>query len=305
MIIDNLIEKIVELNNPSVVGLDPKIEYIPKFILDENFEKYGENLEGVSSAFLDFNKAIIDNIYDIVPAVKPQIAMYEKYGLPGLNAYIQTIKYAKEKGLFVISDIKRGDIGSTAKDYADAHIGKTVINNKSFETFTSDFVTLNPYLGTDSIEPFIDVMEKEDKGAFVLVKTSNPSSKDIQDLIVDGDKLFIKVGKLVEEIGAPLRGKYGFSSLAGVVGGTHKEEISYIREKCPNLFFLIPGYGAQGGTAENIRASFNKDGIGSIVNSSRQIICAYQSEQYKKFGEKDFALASREAALFMKKDLLG
>lgn len=305
MIIDDLIKKIVALNNPTVVGLDPRLEYIPKHILDKNFELYGENLKGVSFAFLEFNKAIIDATYDLIPAVKPQIAMYEKYGIDGLYAFSETIKYAKSKGLFVISDIKRGDIGSTATDYADAHIGYTKINDKKFETFNSDFITINPYLGQDSITPFIDVMKENDKGAFVLVKTSNKGSKDIQDIIVDGDKLFIKVGQLVSEWGADLRGEYGFSSLCGVVGGTHKEECKDIREKCPNLFFLIPGYGAQGGKAEDIRACFNKDGIGGIVNSSRGIISAYKLDAYKKFGEKDFALASREAVIDMKKDLLG
>ncbi len=305
MIIDNLIEKIVELNNPTVVGLDPRIEYIPSHILAENYEKYGKNLKGVSSAFLDFNKQIIDSIYDIVPAVKPQIAMYEKYGIEGLICFSETIKYAKEKGLFVISDIKRGDIGSTAKDYADAHIGSAEIEGAKFETFKSDFVTLNPYLGFDSIEPFIDVMKEEDKGAFVLVKTSNKGSKDIQDLVVDGEKVYLKVGKMVESWGSDLRGKYGFSSVGAVVGGTHRDECIEIREKCPNLFFLIPGYGAQGGKAEDIRACFNKDGLGGIVNSSRGIIAAYKQEKYAKFGEKEFALASREATLDMKKDLLG
>ncbi len=305
MIIDNLIDKIVEYNNPTVVGLDPRIEYIPKHILDENYEKYGENLKGVSSAFLDFNKQIIDATFDIVPAVKPQIAMYEKYGIDGLDAFAKTIEYAKEKGMIIISDIKRGDIGSTAKDYADAHIGYTEIGQNKFETFHSDFVTLNPYLGQDSIEPFIEVMKKEDKGAFVLVKTSNKGSKDIQDLIVDGEKLYIKVGQLVEQWGSELRGKYGLSSLGAVVGGTHRDEMVEIREKCPNLFFLIPGYGAQGGKAEDIRACFNKDGLGGIVNSSRGIIAAFKQDAYAKFGEKDFAQASRQAAIDMKNDLLG
>ncbi len=305
MIIDKLIEKIVEYDNPTVVGLDPRIEYIPSHILNENFEKYGENLKGVSSAFLDFNKQIIDNIYDIVPSVKPQIAMYEKYGIEGLIAFEETIKYAKEKGLIVISDIKRGDIGSTALDYADAHLGYATINEKKFETFNSDFVTLNPYLGSDSIEPFIDVCKTYDKGAFVLVKTSNKGSKDIQDLIVDGDKVYIKVGKLVEEWGTALLGKHNYSSVGAVVGGTHRDEMAEIRQKCPKLFFLIPGYGAQGGKAEDIRACFDKDGLGGIVNSSRGIIAAFKNEKYSNFSEKEFALASRQAALDMKKDLQG
>lgn len=305
MIIDNLINKIVELNNPTVVGLDPRLEYIPKHILDENYDKYGKNLKAVSCAFFDFNKQIIDNIYDIVPSVKPQIAMYEKYGIDGLIAFSQTVKYAKEKGMIVISDIKRGDIGSTAKDYADAHLGYAEIEGKKFETFSSDFVTLNPYLGGDSITPFIDVMKEEKKGAFVLVKTSNKGSKDLQDIIIHNEKLYIKVGELVAKWGKDLIGKNGYSSLGAVVGATHKEELVEIRQKCPSLFFLIPGYGAQGGKAEDIRASFDKNGLGGIVNSSRGIIAAFQKEEYSKFGEKDFALASREAAIDMKKDLLG
>ncbi len=305
MIIDNLIEKIEKYNNPTVVGLDPRIDYIPSHILEQNYEKFGKNTKGVSEAFLQFNKEIIDNIYDIVPSVKPQIAMYEKYGIDGLVAFSETIKYAKEKGLIVISDIKRGDIGSTAKDYADAHIGFSEIEGKKFETFNSDYVTLNPYLGLDSIEPFIDVMKELDKGAFVLVKTSNKSSKDIQDLIVDGEKLYIKVAKMVDSWGNELRGKYGFSSVGAVVGGTHRDEMLEIRKNCPNLFFLIPGYGAQGGKAEDIRACFDKNGFGGIVNSSRGIIAAYKQDTYAKFDEKDFAIASREAALAMKKDLLG
>lgn len=305
MIIDSLIKKIEELNNPTVVGLDPRIEYIPKHLLDENYEKYGKNLKGVSNAFLDFNKQIIDNIYDIVPSVKPQIAMYEKYGIDGLIAFSETVKYAKEKNMIVISDIKRGDIGSTAKDYADSHLGFSEIEGEKFETFNSDFVTLNPYLGGDSISPFIDVMKQENKGAFVLVKTSNKGSKDLQDLIIDNEKLYIRVGQLVTEWGKELIGEYGYSSLGAVVGATHKDELVEIRNKCPKLFFLIPGYGAQGGKAEDIRASFDNNGLGGIVNSSRGIIAAFQNEKYSTFSEKEFALASRQAALDMKKDLLG
>ncbi len=305
MIIDRLIDKIVEYNNPTVVGLDPRIEYIPTHILEENYEKYGKNLKGVSNAFLDFNKVIIDNIYDIVPSVKPQIAMYEKYGIDGLIAFEETVKYAKSKGLYVISDIKRGDIGSTAKDYADAHIGFAEIEGKKFETFNSDFVTLNPYLGYDSVEPFLDVMSEYNKGAFILVKTSNKGSKDLQDLIVDGEKLYMRVGKMVESWGANFRGKYGYSSVGAVVGGTHRDEMVEVRKNCPNLFFLIPGYGAQGGKAEDIRACFDKDGLGGIVNSSRGIIAAFKLEKYQSFGEKNFGDASRQAAIDMKNDLLG
>lgn len=305
MIIDNLIDLIAKSNNPTVVGLDPRIEYIPNHILEKNYDIYGKNLQGVSNAFLDFNKEIIDNIHDIIPAVKPQIAMYEKYGIDGLLAFSETIKYAKEKGLFVISDIKRGDIGSTASDYADAHIGGVNIEGQRFESFNSDFVTLNPYLGTDSIEPFIKVMKEEDKGCFILVKTSNKGSKDLQDLVVNNQKLYIKVGSLAEQWGKELIGKYGFSSVGAVVGGTHKEEMAEIRKLFPSLFFLVPGYGAQGGKADDIKACFNADGFGAIVNSSRGIISAYKKDEYKDFSEQDFAKASRQACIDMKNDLLG
>lgn len=299
MIIDVLIDRIKEMENPSVVGLDPQLNFIPKFLLEESYGKYGETLEGVANSFLKFNKMIIDEIYDIVPAVKPQIAMYERYGYFGVKAYAETTKYAKEKGMLVIGDIKRGDIASTGKAYADGHIGR--FNGES--VFGSDFVTLNPYMGSDNIAPFIEVMKETNTGGFVLVKTSNAGSKDIQDLLVGEDKLFEKVGDLVEEWGKDLIGKYGYSSLGAVVGGTHKEECRLLRQRLKNTFFLIPGYGAQGGKAEDIRACFDKDGLGGIVNSSRGIISAYKLDKYVDFSEKDFHKAARQSALDMKADL--
>lgn len=299
MIIDVLIDRIKEMENPSVVGLDPKLDFIPKFILDEAYEEHGETLLGVSKAFLKFNKMIIDEVYDIVPAIKPQIAMYEKYGYLGVKTYMETTKYAQEKGMLVIGDIKRGDIATTGKAYADGHIGRY----KGEKVFGSDFVTLNPYMGSDNIAPFIEVMKETNTGGFVLVKTSNAGSKDIQDLMVGEDKLFERVGDLVEDWGRDLIGKYGYSSLGAVVGGTHKEECKLLRERLKSTFFLIPGYGAQGGKAEDIRACFDKDGLGGIVNSSRGIISAYKMDKYRDFSEMEFHKAARQSALDMKADL--
>ncbi len=303
MIIDTLIKGIIDKQNPTVVGLDPQEDFIPKFILEENFQKYGKTLEGIGQAFFQFNKMIIDETYDLVPAVKPQIAMYEKYGIEGLIAYKKTIEYAKNKGLIIIADIKRGDILSTGKKYADGHLGTVTVGGVEQKSFEADFVTISPYMGSDSIEPFIDVMKEHDKGGFVLLKTSNKGSKDIQDLKVNDDTVFEKVGELIQSLGKDMIGEYGFSNLCAVVGGTHKDECKSLRERFGSVFFLIPGYGAQGGKAEDIRACFNKDGLGGIVNSSRGIISAYKLDKYKNFSENEFHKAARQATLDMKEDL--
>ncbi|MFV0519813.1 MAG: orotidine-5'-phosphate decarboxylase [Lachnospirales bacterium] len=287
--IDNLIEKIIETSNPTVVGLDPKIEYIPTHIKD----KY----TNVCDMFLAFNKAIIDEIYDIVPAVKPQIAMYEEHGIEGLQCYLDTCKYAKEKGMIVIGDVKRGDIASTAKSYSIGHLGK--------EHFDTDFITVNPYMGYDSIEPFEEEMSKYNKGLFILVKTSNPKSFQLQNLVLsDGRFVYEETAKLTEEWGEKFIGKYGYSSIGAVVGGTHKDEILHIRKLIPNVFFLVPGYGAQGGKAEDIAQCFDERGLGAIVNSSRGILLAYKDEKYKSFGELNFAKASRQSAIDMRDDII-
>lgn len=289
MIIDNLIEKIIETSNPTVVGLDPKIEYIPTHIKD----KY----TNVCDMFLAFNKTIIDEIYDIVPAVKPQIAMYEEHGIEGLQCYLDTCKYAKEKGMIVIGDVKRGDIASTAKSYSIGHLGK--------EHFDTDFITVNPYMGYDSIEPFEEEMSKYNKGLFILVKTSNPKSFQLQNLVLsDGRFVYEETAKLTEEWGEKFIGKYGYSSIGAVVGGTHKDEILHIRKLIPNVFFLVPGYGAQGGKAEDIAQCFDERGLGAIVNSSRGILLAYKDEKYKSFGELNFAKASRQSAIDMRDDII-
>lgn len=298
---DKLINKIQEMQNPTVIGLDPRYEMIPEFIKN----KYEKNLEGVAEAILEFNKKIIDAVYDIIPAVKPQIAFYEMYGLEGMKVFEKTCKYAKEKGMIVIADIKRGDIGTTAKAYSNAFLGKTLIGDKEESIYDVDFVTLNPYMGIDAIKPFIDDCKKYNKGVFILVKTSNPSSGDIQDLQLEsGEKVYTKVVKLVEEWEKDLVGEYGYSSISAVVGATYPKQLEELRKEAPHTFFLIPGYGAQGGKAEDILLGFDKNGIGGIVNSSRGLMCAYKSERWSsKYTEMQFAEATRAEALRMKGEL--
>jgi orotidine-5'-phosphate decarboxylase len=298
--IDRLIEKIEQYGNPTVVGLDPTIEMIPDFIKSEMFEKYGTTPKAVGQMFIKFNKEIIDGIKDVAPAVKPQIAMYEKYGLEGLNAYLKTIEYAKMQSLLVIGDIKRGDISSTATAYA-AHIGGTEIQGKFFDLWKEDAITINPYLGFDGIEPFIKACNEKDKSIFVLVKTSNPSSGELQDLDSSGSKLYERVAGLVDLWGKLSMGEKGFSRIGAVVGATFMERGEELRRIMENTFFLVPGYGTQGGKGADLKGFFNKDGIGCIVNSSRGITAAYKND--KRFNENQFGEAAREAALLMKKDL--
>lgn len=302
--IDRLIREINKKQNPTVVGLDPRLEMIPGFIKEECFKEYGKTPKAVGEMFFRFNKEIIDNIYDIVPAVKPQIAMYEQYGAEGINSYIKTTEHAKEKGLIVIGDIKRGDITSTAEAYAKGHIGISEIEEESYDIYKQDVITLNPYLGFDSIEPYIKYCKEYDKGLFILVKTSNPNSGEIQDLETTEGKVYEKVGRLVSKWGEELIGEYGYSQVGAVVGATHPDQAKHLRKIMPNTFFLVPGYGAQGGKAEDLKGYFNENGLGAIINSSRGIIAAYLNEKYKlKFSEKEFALAAREAAIYMKEDL--
>ena len=302
-IMDKLIEQIKEKDNKTVIGLDPRYEMIPECIKS----KYPKNLIGVSEAIIEFNKKLIDATYDIIPAVKPQIAFYEMYGLEGIRAFKETCEYAKEKGMLVIADIKRGDIGTTAKAYSNAFLGKTKIEEKEIGIYDVDFVTLNPYMGIDSIKPFIEDCEKYNKGVFILIKTSNPSSKEIQDLKLEtGEELYTKVAQLVEKWGENLRGKYGYSSISAVVGATYPKELQNLRKIAPHTFFLIPGYGAQGGKAKDIALGFDKNGIGGIVNSSRGLIYAYKSDLWKtKYTEEEFAEATRAEAIRMKEELRG
>ena len=299
--IDRLINKIKETNNPTIMGLDPRFDMIPKCVTD----KYEKTLEGVSKAILEYNKALIDETCDIIPAVKPQIAFYEMFGIPGMEAFKETCKYAKEKGMIVIADIKRGDIGSTAQGYSNAFLGKTKIGDKEESIFDVDFVTVNPYMGTDCVKPFIEDCKKYDKGIFILVKTSNPSSGELQDLkLENGQEVYMQVANLVEKWGEDLIGEYGYSSIAAVVGATYPEQLEQIRKEAPHTYFLIPGYGAQGGKANDIALGFDKNGLGGIVNASRSLMCAYKSELWKdEFKEEEYAKATRAEALRMKEEL--
>ncbi len=303
MMIDRLIGKIKQTQNPSVIGLDPRLSYIPDFIKEQSYEKFGHTLEGASDAILTFNKMLLDEIADVIPAIKPQIAMYERFGTSGIDCYIKTIEYAKAKDLVVIGDIKRSDIASTAEAYSDAHIGVTEVEEAKFEVFKEDFITLNPYLGIDSIEPFLNDCRQYERGLFILAKTSNPNSGEIQDLQVDGMPIYEKVGQLIAKWGEELIGTYGFSEVGAVVGATHKAQAEKLRKLMPHTFFLVPGYGAQGGSADDLSVCFNKEGVGAIVNSSRGIIAAHQSKTYSDFKDEQFAKAARQACLDMKSDL--
>lgn len=300
--IDRLITKIKATENPTVVGLDPTYAMVPSFIKAEMLETYGKTPKAVAEMFIKFNKAILDEVAPLIPAVKPQIAMYEQYGLEGLRAYIETIHYAKEKGLVVIGDIKRGDIASTAAAYA-GHIAGVEIEEMHFDLWQEDAVTLNPYMGYDGIEPFIEACNKNDRGLFILVKTSNPSGKEIQDLIVNGDTVYDHAADLVSKWGEQAMGTMGYSKIGAVVGATYKEQGIALRKRMPHTFFLVPGYGAQGGKAEDLKDYFDKDGSGIIVNSSRGIIAAYKKD--KEVSEKEFAIASKRAVLAMRDDLQG
>lgn len=299
--IDILIEKIKETGNPTVMGLDPRYEMLPECVTS----KYPKTLDGVARAIIEYNKALIDATYDIIPAIKPQIAFYEMFGIPGMDAFEETCKYAKEKGMVVIADIKRGDIGSTAAGYSNAYLGKTKIGDIEQSIFDVDFVTVNPYMGTDCVKPFIEDCKKYNKGLFILVKTSNPSSGELQDLKLEsGDEVYTNVAKLVEKWGEELRGEYNYSSIAAVVGATYPKQLEDIRKTAPHTFFLIPGYGAQGGKPEDIALGFDQEGLGGIVNASRSLMCAYKSDRWKnEFEEKDYAKATRAEAIRMKEEL--
>lgn len=300
--IRQLIEKIQKTKAPICVGLDPMLSYVPEHIQAAAFEQYGETLEGAAEAIWQFNKEIVDHTFDLIPAVKPQIAMYEQFGIEGLKVYKRTVDYCKEKGLVVIGDAKRGDIGSTSAAYATGHIGSVQVGSKTYSGFDTDFLTVNPYLGTDGVKPFVDVCNSHDRGLFVLVKTSNPSSGEFQDRLIDGRPLYEWVAEKVVEWGnASMDGDY--SNVGAVVGATYPEMSRILRNLMPHTYFLVPGYGAQGGTAEDLKHCFNKDGLGAIVNSSRGIIAAYKQEKYKKFGAENFAEASRQAVIDMAADI--
>lgn len=299
--IDRLIDKIKQTKNPTVMGLDPRFDMLPKCVTDT----YPKTLEGVSSAIIEYNKALIDATCDIIPAIKPQIAFYEMFGIPGMQAFKETCSYAKEKGMIVIADIKRGDIGSTASGYSNAYLGKTPIGDIEESIYDLDFITVNPYMGTDCVKPFIDDCKKYDKGLFILVKTSNPSSGELQDLkLENGQEVYKKVADLVEDWGKELRGEFGYSSIAAVVGATYPKQLKDLRLLAPHTFFLIPGYGAQGGKPEDIALGFDSNGFGGIVNASRSLMCAFKSNKWKdQFSEENYAQATRAEAIRMRDEL--
>lgn len=302
--INKLVENIKKTNAPIVVGLDPMLNYIPDQVKAKAFAEFGETLEGAAEAIWQFNKEIVDKTYDLIPAVKPQIAMYEQFGIPGLAAFKKTVDYCKEKGLVVIGDIKRGDIGSTSAAYAVGHIGKVQVGSSSYAAFDEDFATINPYMGSDSVKPFMEVCKEEKKGLFVLVKTSNPSSGEFQDQLVNGRPLYELVGEKVAQWGEECMGDT-YSYVGAVVGATYPEMGKILRRIMPKAYILVPGYGAQGGQGKDLVHFFNEDGLGAIVNSSRGIIAAYKQEKYAKFGEENFADASRAAAEDMIADING
>ena len=302
--INKLISNIRKTNAPIVVGLDPMLNYIPEHIQKKAFAEFGETLEGAAEAIWQYNKGIVDATCDLIPAVKPQIAMYEQFGIPGLIAYKKTVEYCKAKDLVVIGDIKRGDIGSTSAAYAVGHLGQVQVSSKKYAGFDEDFATVNPYLGSDGVKPFMDVCQEEKKGLFVLVKTSNPSSGEFQDRVIDGRPLYELVGEKVAQWGDELMGD-GYSYVGAVVGATYPEMGKVLRKIMPKTFILVPGYGAQGGKGADLVHFFNEDGLGAIVNSSRGIIAAYKQEKYKEFGAENYADASRAAVKDMIADISG
>ena len=297
-----LIEKIAQMQNPSVVGLDSLLDYIPQHIKDEKFATYGDTFDAAAQSILEYNKAIIDQICDIVPAVKPQAAYYEMYSWQGMWALCETVKYAQEKGMIVIMDGKRNDIGSTMQAYAKAHLGTSTVNGKELSAFGSDMLTVNGYLGSDGVNPLLPICDEQDKGIFVLVKTSNPSSGELQDQKIGDKSIYETMGAMCEQWGSQTENNYGYSRVGAVVGATYPEQLAEMRQKMPHTVFLVPGYGAQGGGANDVAGAFDKNGLGAIVNSSRAILTAW-----KKAGTdgKDFAEQARKAALAMKEDIMG
>ena len=299
MSLDRLIHRIIATQNPTVLGLDPQLSYIPASIKAAAFAVHGKTLEGAADALLSFNKTLIDAVSDIVPAVKPQAAFYEMYGWQGMRALAETIAYAKTKGMYVIVDAKRGDIGSSMEAYANGWLGDTKVEDLALTAFNSDALTVNGYLGSDGIKPLLEICQKQDKGFFVLAKTSNPSSGELQDIKVEGKAIYEIMATLCDQWGKSLPGKYGYNGIGIVVGATYPDQLAELRQKFPNLFFLVPGYGAQGGGGASVAAAFDKNGIGAIVNASRSLMCAWQNSP-----ELNFTEATRSEAIRMKNDIL-
>ncbi|MGN1456859.1 MAG: orotidine-5'-phosphate decarboxylase [Acutalibacteraceae bacterium] len=302
MSFDRLIKGILKMQNPTVAGLDPKLDFIPDYIKEEAYEKYGKTLDGAAEALFEFNKGLIDALCDIVPAVKPQAAYYEMYGWQGVRTLQRTIDYAKQKGMFVITDGKRNDIGTTMEAYANAHLGSTDIEGENVEAFGADALTVNGYLGSDGVNPVIKVSSQNDKGMFILVKTSNPSSGELQDRKLDDDTtIYRTMGTMCEKWGEQLMGEYGYSGVGAVVGATYPEQLGELRKALPHTFFLVPGYGAQGGGAKDVAPAFDENGLGAIINSSRGIMCAWKKEGCDP---KDFAQAARREAIRMRDEIV-
>ncbi len=302
MSIDILIDKIKDKKNPTVAGLDPRWEYIPQFIQEEAIAKYGKTNQAVGAALAAFNKGLIDGLCDIVPAVKPQSAYYEMYGLSGLCALAETIQYAREKGMYVILDGKRNDIGKTAEAYAGAYLGHVDAGEISVSNeLESEGLTVNGYLGTDGIKPFVTACKDFGKIIFVLVKTSNPSSGELQDLVVDGEMICEKMAGMVNRWGEGLEGKYGYTPVGAVVGATYPKQLKELRLLMPKSYILVPGYGAQGGGAQDVAGAFDENGLGAIINSSRGIMCAWQKGDYKP---EEFVKAARDEAIRMRDDIM-
>lgn len=301
MSLDRLIEGIVKMQNPTVAGLDPRLDFIPEYIKEAAIFGCSSPLDGAAKAVLEYNKGLIDALYDIVPAIKPQAAYYEMYGWQGVKALSDTVAYAKSKGMFVITDGKRNDIGSTMEAYAAAHLGAVKINGIDYIPFGADALTVNGYLGTDGITPLLTICAKHDCGIFVLAKTSNPSSGELQDKKIDGVPVYRIMGDMCETWGEMLPGKYGYSGVGAVVGATYPEQLKELRSALKHTFFLVPGYGAQGGGALDVISAFDERGLGAIVNSSRAIMCAYQNEGCD---ERDFAGAARREAIRMRDEIM-
>lgn len=295
-----LVDAVRAKQNPTVAGLDPRLDYLPEFLKEKAYAAYGKTLEGAAAAVLEYNKALIDAMYDIVPAIKPQAAYYELYGWAGVKTLAETIAYARDKGMYVITDGKRNDIGTTMEAYAAAHLGLVDVDGETYAPFDGDALTVNGYLGADGIKPLLSICKERDRGIFVLCKTSNPSSGELQDRLLDGEALYARMGDLCEAWGADTVDESGYSAVGAVVGATYPAQLAELRARLPHTYFLVPGYGAQGGGAADVAPAFDKDGMGAIVNSSRGILCAWKKENCDP---ADFAGAARREALRMKDDL--
>jgi orotidine-5'-phosphate decarboxylase len=285
------------------MGLDPMLSYIPAHIRAQAGKAADNPFAAAAESLFAFNAALIDATADLIPVVKPQLAYYEQYGVEGLRAFDRTCRYAREKGMLVLADGKRNDIGSTAQAYANAYLGETQFDETgAVPVFDADALTVNAYLGEDGIKPFLQNCDAHDKGIFVLVKTSNPSSGQLQDLpLADGRAVYEMMADLVTEWGGGRTGACGYNAVGAVVGATYPEQLEALRKRMPHTWILVPGYGAQGGKAEDVAKAFGPDGLGAIVNASRSLMCAWQKDAWRAaHPEEDFALATREEAIRMR-----